>query len=141
MPSNKSIILDTHVLIWIVNEKQTKFTTKMVKLISQAAEERALYVSVISLWEIAMLEAKGSIILKEPVLTWIKQVLQHLKVNVIDITPEIAVESANLLSSFHGDPADRIIVASARIMNIPIVTKDIKILAYSKQDRVSALAI
>jgi PIN domain nuclease of toxin-antitoxin system len=86
-----------------------------------------------------MLVAKKRIILNCPCLEWIKQAAAHLR--VIDLTAAIAVDSCELPDAFHGDPADRIIAASARAENLTLLTRDNNILAYSKKKHLQALKI
>lgn len=88
-----------------------------------------------------MLAQKGRITLGQPSLPWIKNAIKASNVHLVHLSPEIAIESTELPGNFHGDPADRIIVASARILNFTILTRDQKILQYSKEHRVHAMSI
>ncbi len=94
--------------------------------------EGKLLLSGISIWEIGMLSQKGRLIMKEPVLQWVKEALSAPHVHLAPLSPEIAIESCQLPGEFHGDPADRIIAASARVLNVPLLTKDERIHAYAK---------
>jgi len=136
---SKAILLDTHTWIWLING-QPKFSSKILKLINQAASANAIFVSAISVWELSMLESKERIILTQPVNDWIKDALNAPGIQLIPLLPEISVESCRLPGNFHGDPADRIIVATARIKKLSIITKDKKILTYSKNHWVSAIS-
>ncbi len=117
------IILDTHAWIWWINESQ--------KLAPRAREaiqlEDAIGITAISCWELAMLAAKGRLELSMDVQVWIDLALQRPQVNLFPLTPEIAVLSTRLPGEFHGDPADRLIVASSLVHNAPLVSKDEKI--------------
>jgi PIN domain nuclease of toxin-antitoxin system len=86
-----------------------------------------------SIWELAMLVSKGRVTLQTPLLDWVREALRTPGLSLVPLTPEIAVESTRLPGNFHGDPADRIIVASARETGSTIVTRDRLILAYGKQ--------
>jgi len=122
------IVLDTHVWIWWVhNDRQ--LPPAYHQFIS-AAESSGLGVSEISIWEIAMLESKGRLILPITCTDWLQRALTARGVQLIHLTPEIAVESANLPGVFHRDPADQIIVATARLYNCPLVTLDSRIRGY-----------
>ena len=82
------------------------------------------FVADISLWEVGMLVSKHRITLKVPLLEWLSAAIQA--VTVIPISPSIAAKVALLPESFHGDPADRLIVATALEMGVPLVTRDKK---------------
>jgi PIN domain nuclease of toxin-antitoxin system len=114
------IILDTHIFIW-----QTETHTERIpaEIRSAIEAEPVLGVSAISLWEIAMLENKGRIILSLPLLPWLKAALSAPKMKLLPITPEIAARSVSL--PMHGDPADRIIAATAIEHDCFLATLDV----------------
>ena len=105
------------------------FQKKAQKLIEQDREEGTIFVSAISIWEIGMLEQKKRIILNKPCLEWVKEIF-HYGVQLSPLTPEIAIESCQLPAYIAGDPADRIIIATARIESLTLLTCDERILAY-----------
>ena len=72
----------------------------------------------------------GRLVLSVPVDEWIEQALAYPGVRLLNLTPQIAVESTRLPGDFHRDPADQIIVATVRVLNVPLVTADERILAY-----------
>jgi PIN domain nuclease of toxin-antitoxin system len=96
----------------------------------QANEANGLGVSAISCWEVAKLVERGRLTLPVPVGPWMQQALGYPGVRLIPLSPEVAVESTQLPGAFHRDPADQIIVATARILNCPLVTLDQLIRAY-----------
>jgi PIN domain nuclease of toxin-antitoxin system len=118
MGTRKLIILDTHILVWMILDAGRI----PPGILSAIADESVLGVPAISLWEIAMLVDKGRIHLPEPVLLWLQRVLAQPKIRLIPINAEIAVRSAAL--SIHGDPADRLIAASALVLQCPLATVD-----------------
>jgi PIN domain nuclease of toxin-antitoxin system len=81
----------------------------------------------ISCWELAMLVSKGRIGLSMDVQIWIDLALQLPNVQLLPLTPEIAVLSTRLPSGFHGDPSDRLIVASSLTHKASLISKDEKI--------------
>ncbi|MDH5533802.1 MAG: type II toxin-antitoxin system VapC family toxin [Candidatus Pacebacteria bacterium] len=123
------IVLDTHALIWWVNDNG-ELSAKAHKVIKQAQDKNAIYISAISLWEIAMLVKKGRLKLSMDVETWINKVLSLPMLNCIDINPEIAIRSVNLPDFIHPDPADRMIIATSLNKGMKLVSKDEKILKY-----------
>ena len=94
------------------------------------AEQTEIGVSAISCWEVAKLVECGRLVLPCPVFDWIRQALAYPGVRLIELSPRISVESTQLPGTFHRDPADQIIVATSRILNVPLVTVDHKILEY-----------
>jgi PIN domain nuclease of toxin-antitoxin system len=95
-----------------------------------------LRVSVISIWELAMLEKRGR---PMNVRTWVEQALSKPGIAVAPLTPEIAIESVHLPGEIHGDPADRMLVATARVLGATLVTKDAQLIRYSHQRHVRAI--
>ena len=99
----------------------------------------SLRVSVLSVWEVGMLEAKGRIELPLGCLEWVRRALEAPGLALVSLTAEVAIASNRLPGAFHGDPVDRILVATARDLDITLVTQDSRILAYSKEHRLSAI--
>ncbi|MFZ1040778.1 MAG: type II toxin-antitoxin system VapC family toxin [Anaerolineales bacterium] len=96
----------------------------------QSNEEGIIGVRSISLWEIAKLVELGRLELPISLEKWFAQALTYPGVELIELTPAIAIESTPLLGEFHRDPVDQIIVATARIMKCKLVTSDERILYY-----------
>jgi len=137
---NIQLLLDTHVFIWLMNGDDT-LSPKIQQYIENIVEEEGVIaISPISLWEISMLHSRKRIILNQPCLSWIKHSLNSPGMQLAELTPEIAVDSCTLPTEFHGDPADRIIVATARILEIPLVTRDHNILTYSHKGFIRCVA-
>ncbi|GAB1351649.1 type II toxin-antitoxin system VapC family toxin [Erysipelotrichia bacterium] len=117
------IILDTHAWIWWTTDS-SNLSEKASKAIKNASR---IGIPAICCWEIAMLEAKKRIGLSMDVQVWIDLALQKNKVQIVPLSPEIAVLSSRLPGEFHGDPADRLIVATSLALKAPLVSKDCKI--------------
>jgi PIN domain nuclease of toxin-antitoxin system len=121
------ILLDTHIFIFWVNESEQLRPSSRSTI---DAEVDALLVSAITLWEIAKLVQLGRLVLTSPVEEWLDQALAYPLVQVVPLSPSVAIESTRLPQPFHKDPADEIIVATARSFNYPLLTYDGKIRAY-----------
>mgnify|MGYP002400077334 FL=1 len=134
--SSRGLILDTHIWIWL-NTASSEISSKTAALIDRAGRAGEVYVHAITLWEIATLESKGRITMSMPLEQWMTTALSQPGVGLVPLLPNIAIESARLPAGFHGDPADRLIVAAARGMRLAVVTRDSKILAYGKQGHVA----
>ena len=128
-----SIVLDTHVWIWLVTGNRRLSGTKLLELLERESRKDGLLVPAICAWEAAMLSEKGRLQLLEPAEKWIFRALSARGLNMLALTPDIACESVRLPGSFHGDPADRLITASARIVGAKIATFDRQILSYAEQ--------
>lgn len=122
------ILLDTHVWIWWVHGDRRLGQRAMDLL--ESHEEGGLGVSVISCWEIAKLVEYGRLDLHAPVLEWLHEALGYPGVALLPLTPEVVVDSSQLPGGFHKDPADQLIVATARVEGIHLATADRKLLRY-----------
>ena len=124
------ILLDTHVWFWWV-QGDARFSPRHAQLLQAAQGTQIIAVSAISCWEVAMMIGRGRVQVSVPPLEWLRQALAPSGVGLLPLTPEIAVESTQLPGAFHRDPADQIIVATARVHNVPLLTEDSKIVAYA----------
>lgn len=122
------IVLDTHVWIWWVHGDAALAPALRAQI--DAAQQTGIGVSAISCWEVAKLVERQRLSLPCPVLEWIEQALSYPGVRLIELSPRICAESTQLPGTFHRNPADQIIVATARVLNALLVTMDAKILAY-----------
>lgn len=135
-----NILLDTHIFIWLMSGSD-RLTQKAKKSIETCTEnEGYIFVSAISIWEIGMLAQKGRLTLKEPILQWIQESLSAPYIQLATLSPEIAVESCQLPGEFHGDPADRMIIATSRVLNTPLLTMDDRILSYANNGHLECVA-
>ena len=123
------ILLDTHIWVWWVHGDAHLSQTHVALL--QQHEPTGLGVSAMSCWEVAKLVEKGRLKLPCPIDQWMRQALNYPGVMLLPLQPEIAIESTRLPGSFHDDPADQILVATARIHGCPIVTMDRRISGYA----------
>ncbi|HEY4723098.1 MAG TPA: type II toxin-antitoxin system VapC family toxin [Anaerolineae bacterium] len=123
------ILLDTHIWVWWVHDDARLPDPYRAYL--QTNESRGLGVSIISCWEVAKLVEYGRLVLPHPVAEWLDQALAYPGIHLLDLTPRIVVESTQLPGTFHRDPADQLIVATARAYDLPLVTLDDRIRAYA----------
>ena len=130
-----SYLLDTHIWIWS-QESPERLGEKSRRELADIAQDR--FVSAISTFEIARLIHLGFLRLKHRFTEWKGASLAELNASTIDITHEIAWEAYNLPGTFHNDPADRVLVATARIANLTLITADDLILRYPHVRTVSA---
>ena len=138
MPSDL-LLLDTHCWIWAQLGLIRQFSRAALQSIKDGEREGNLRVSVISIWELAMLEKRGRVALPMNVRTWVEQALSKPGIAVAPLTPEIAIETVDLPGDLQGDPADRMLVATARVLGATLVTKDAQLIRYSRQRHVRAI--
>jgi PIN domain nuclease of toxin-antitoxin system len=120
------IVLDTHVLIWWV-DGTGELSRTAASMIKRAQADGGIMISSITAWEIAMLVDRARLTLTMDVPTWLSTVNRVPGLRFIPIDNQIAIGSVNLPGEFHQDPADRLIVATARRFGAPLVTQDRRI--------------
>ncbi len=124
------IVLDTHVLIWWLLDVK-KLSKRALESIEKAEKEKQLFISTITVWELAMLAKKGRLQLNGKTRDFVGQIAKIPSLKILDISSRIALESV-LLDYPHPDPADRIIIASAKFLGMPLISKDRKIRSFKE---------
>ncbi len=119
-------LLDTHILLWWHGDRD-RLSRGQQQVIADADADAPLLVSDISLWEVAMLHGLGRIRLSIPLREWLEKAVAPPLVQRHGISPAVAAELASLPESFHRDPADRILVATARVFGATLLTRDRRI--------------
>ncbi len=116
-------LLDTHALVWWIDAPE-RLTRSMRAAISKTGPQTPLLVSDISLLEIATLAGLGRLAFTLPLRDWLERATAAPLVERVPITPAIAGEVSVLPASFHRDPGDRVIVATARVLGASVITRD-----------------
>ena len=119
-------LLDTHILLWWHGDRD-RLSRDQQDVIAAAHADAPLLVSDISLWEVAMLHDLKRIRLAIPLREWLEKAVAPPLVRRIGISPAVAAELVALPNSFHRDPADRILVATARVLGATLLTRDRRI--------------
>ena len=122
------IVLDTHIWVWWIHQDD-QLSKKMQSFIAQH-ETQHIGISAICCWEVAKLVERGRLRLPLPTDQWLHAALSYPGLRLLDLNPDIAADSCSLPGHFHGDPADQIIVATARHHESRLVTMDQRILSY-----------
>ncbi len=123
-------LLDTHAWVWWVTEDR-RLSRAARSAIEKDQANGALALSLISVWEVAKKVEKGQLVLDRPLDDWLDLATQRPGLHLAELTRHLLAESCRLPPPFHGDPADQIIVATARDRAAPIVTKDRRIQRYA----------
>lgn len=124
----------------MVRGREGRLAPRTAATLEHAALRAPLGVSLISVWEIALLASKGRISLETPVKEWIESALNRPGLVLADLDAGIAIESCSLPGAFHADPSDRFLVATARLKNAMIATRDQRMLRYGRQGHVKVMA-
>ncbi len=125
MPS----VLDTHAWIWWVT-RDRRLSRRARTAIERSSARGELHVSILSVWEMAKKVEKGQLALDRPLEEWLDAALAVEGLQLADLTRPIAIDSCRLPQPFHGDPADQIIVATARAMSATLITRDARLRDY-----------
>lgn len=114
------LLLDTHIWLWTVLQPQ-----RLSRRVANALEnhENELWLSPISVWELNNLERKGRLRLPEPISSWVARTMQDLELLEAPLTVEIALTVPSI-NFPHGDPADHFLAASAKVLDLTLVTAD-----------------
>ena len=123
------IVLDTHTWIWYVSNPEL-LSKRAKRAVNSALTIKEIFISSISVWEVALLVASKRLQLTMHVSDWIAKSEAFPFFKFVPVDNAIALKSVNLPESLHKDPADRIIIATAMVMGAPVVSKDEKILNY-----------
>ncbi|MFN2375271.1 MAG: type II toxin-antitoxin system VapC family toxin [Candidatus Binatia bacterium] len=118
-----SVLLDTHIWLWWLTAASPLTAAERAAL-DQAAERRDLCIAAISMWEVQILHAKGRLELPLPFAEWISRATEEAVIRTLPLDRDVVIAVDGLPGSFHGDPADRIIVATARAHALPLATRD-----------------
>ncbi len=114
------LLLDTHIWLWMATEPK-RLNRRIARRLE--ASENELWVSAISIWETVAAAEKGRVDLGADPIGWVQRALAADVVTAASLTPDIVLEARRIMS-WHGDPADRIIVATARHLDMTLVTAD-----------------
>ena len=138
-----SVLLDTCAVIWLANGNPLHHDS--VASIVRAGLSGGIFVSPASAWEIGLLakprSGRGASVQFKPApKTWFARFAAGPGIRLADLTPNIAIDASWLPGDLHGDPGDRMIIATARHLRIPIVTRDSKIIDYAAAGHVEVIA-
>jgi PIN domain nuclease of toxin-antitoxin system len=120
-------LLDTHAWIWWI-EGDRRLQRRVRDTLDGLPREERPYLSAISLWEVAMLAERGRVIFSVSLSEWLRAAAHPRSVRIVPISTDIAAQTAALPAAFHRDPADRLIVASCRVLGLPLLSRDARIL-------------
>jgi PIN domain nuclease of toxin-antitoxin system len=138
-PANQPLLLDTHVWIWIMEGTSAELSPSAIAKIRGSSRTEHLLVSAISVWEVAMLDVKGRITLSMDCSTWVERALAAPGLEFVALSPTIAIQSTRLPGDPPSDPADRMLIATAREMGARLVTRDRRLIDYAARGHLAIL--
>ena len=133
------LLLDTQVWIWAVNNEIGRVGRHVPDLLTHAAADRRAHVSAVSVWEAAHAIHRGRVVVRAPLDTWIERAVTAFGGYVWPMDRDVALESVRLPGLTHRDPADRFLIATARVRGARLVTVDREILGYGAAGHVTVL--
>jgi PIN domain nuclease of toxin-antitoxin system len=136
-----ALLLDTHIWLWYAEGVTERLRPPSIKKLEEVRRGDGLCVSAISVWEIGMHSAKERIQLSVPLRDWIERALGAPGIRFLPLNAAAAAESTLLPGKPQGDPADRFLMATARVEGLVLATRDRQILKYSKQGHLRALKL
>ena len=137
----KFLLLDTHVWIWLLNGSSELNRKEYLNLIQNYARHDAVKISAISVWELGMLVAKKRLSLSKDVNLWVKESFKGHGLFLEPLSIDILLESTQMGDEFHGDPADRLIISTAKMLDAVLMTADDRIIAYCKKHHMAVESI
>jgi PIN domain nuclease of toxin-antitoxin system len=135
----RALLLDTHVWLWFMLANRELAISEQ-DVINSAAASGQLRIAAISVWEAALLASRGRVALSRPLALWMTEAVSAPGLSIEPLLPLVAIEASLLPETFHRDPADRLIVATARVTNAQLMTRDHRILDYAARGHVEAVA-
>jgi PIN domain nuclease of toxin-antitoxin system len=132
------ILLDTNVAVWLFQADPQLAPTGRRRIERERSAE-GVCISAITCWEVSMLVEKGRLILGRDPLDWIETALAEPGVHLAPLNPAIGIDAGRLPAGIHGDPADRLLIATARHLACPLLTTDRKILTYAAAGHLKAI--
>ena len=142
MTRPQRVLLDTHVWVWLALGTPRRIPPAALRILEETGMSSGLLVSIVSVWEVALLVARGRIVLPLPLVEWVGLALARPEIRLVGLTrPDTVMDAVNLPGEMHGDPADRFLIATARNRRATLATHDERILAYGESGHVRVLAI
>jgi PIN domain nuclease of toxin-antitoxin system len=131
-------LLDTHVWLWVQQSEAKKLDSDLLSDLEKLQRQRLLYVSAISILEIARLVALNQYALASTIEDFVAEGVADDGFVMLDLTPRILIESTRLPGTLHRDPSDRLLAATAREHGLTLITRDRDLLAYARQGHLKA---
>ena len=127
-----ALLLDTHIWIWHLEGATSRMAPGVTELLDRAGAKAGLHVCDISAWEVAVKARKGTLHFSVDPMIWLRRAERAPGIRSLPLDREILLVSTMLPGEMHNDPADRMLLAAAKLNNLPLVTADASIMEYAK---------
>ena len=142
MSRPERVLLDTHVWLWLSLGVPKKIPPAVLQVLEETGKANGLMVSIVSIWELALLVARERVVLPLPIHDWVPLALSRPDFRLIGLTrPTTVIDSVHMPGEIHVDPADRFLIATARSRRAKLATHDEKIIAYGRAGHVKVLEV
>lgn len=131
---NGPLLLDTHIWIWYLEGASQQLSRPVSSLIERSGKASRLLVSDISYWEVAVKAAKGKLTLSVDAGVWLSRASAAPGIRFLPIDRDVLLLSTRLAGTARNDPADRMLIATAQLNNVPLVTADKLVIDYAKSN-------
>jgi PIN domain nuclease of toxin-antitoxin system len=128
------VLLDTHVWIWAA-AGEARIGPRTRRLLNREAAAGRVYVSAISAFEITALCSAGRLVLNQPAERWIRDSIEKGNLRLLDLDTDVAMDAGAIGATAVPDPIDRLLVAAARDAEVPLVTRDRRLLDFASRAR------
>jgi PIN domain nuclease of toxin-antitoxin system len=136
------LLLDTHVWLWLALGTSGRIAPASLRALEETGRSSGLMVSIISIWELALLVARERVVLPLPLNDWVGLALSRPEIRLVGLSrPNTVIDSVNLPGELHADPADRFLIATARNRRATLATHDDRIIAYGQLGHVKVLRV
>jgi PIN domain nuclease of toxin-antitoxin system len=136
-----ALLLDTHAWLWYAEGVSERLRPAAIKRLDEARKGDGLVVSAISVWEVGVHAARRRIQLAMPLRAWVDRALGAPGIRIVPLDAAVAAESTMLPGEAPGDPADRFLIATARIHDLALATRDQQILDYARRGSLRVVRI
>ena len=131
--AGRPLLLDTHVWIWWMEDDLARATVGTADLLARAELEGDLLVSDVSYWEVAVKAARGKMRLTMDAMSWLERAAGAPGFRSCPLSRDVLLHSTRLVGKPHNDPADRMLIATAQLHGVPLVTADKGIIGYAER--------
>jgi PIN domain nuclease of toxin-antitoxin system len=125
------LLLDTHIWVWLLEGAATQMGAGLVPLLDRSGAAGRLRVSDISFWEVAVKSAKGTLTFSVDAGVWLRRAEKAPGIRFLPLDRDVLFQGTRLAGAAHNDPADRMLIATAQLLAIPLVTADRLIIDYA----------
>lgn len=134
-----AVLLDTCAIVYLA---EGTLSAEVVERLVRAVRAGGVYISSVSAWELGLLSQppRRKLQLRPDPITWFRRILARPGMKLVRLSPEAAIGASFLPEPLHSDPADRLLIATARDLGVPLVTSDRKILDYAAAGHLEAIA-